>query len=434
MNLNKGKLIILGAVLLVVMFFVLGFLGIIPGIFKNSGPTDPNLPTTATTLEFWGVGGGQNDFDDVIKAYQQSVPKAKINYTKFDSVEIYEKELVNALAEKRGPDVFMIHSSWVYKHKAKLYSTYPELISTNLFKQNFPQVVLDDFIYEGKIFASPLYLDSLALIYNKDIFNSKAVIYPPKTLDELVSAVSTIKDVDSNKNIKLSALALGGAKNINNLGDVLSALAFQGGAKMKESYMSGGYGFSVDDGFSKALKFYLQFSSSYNPYYTWNETYENSLSSFASGKTAMIIDYYEAIKKIKEKNPFINLAFSSLPQLNISNPVNVANYWGVAVSNQTKTPYLSWHFVRSLTLSPSINSLYLKRADKLPAILSLINSGLSSDNGIFLKSFLVAKTWVKPDNFAVEKIFKNMIADILSGRLTEENALRSAQTDINNLY
>ena len=433
MILNKGKIIIIGVVVLIVFFAVLAFTGIIPGIVKKSGPSDPNLPTGPTTLEFWGVGDDQAYFTDSFKAYQAQVPNVKINYTRFPTVDEYEKALVNALAEKKGPDVFMIHSSWAYKHAGKIIPSPSTLVSLQTFKQYFPQVVVDDFTSGGQVLALPLYLDSLSLIYNKDIFNSKAVVYPPKDLNELVADVSKIREVDANKNIKLSALALGGSKNVNNLSDILSALSFQAGSKIQKD-VSSGVAVSFDKGVAEALNFYTQFSSSYNPYYTWNDGFENSLNAFASGKTAMVFDYYESVKKIKEKNPFINLAVSSLPQLNISKPANVANYFGVTVSKQSPNAYVAWHFIRSLTMDKNVNSLYLQKSNRLPALLSLINAGLGGEADSFLRSFLVAKTWIKPDNFIVEKIFQNMVGDILSGKLEQATALRSAENEINNLY
>lgn len=429
---NRGRVIIIGVIIFIALFFVLGFMGIIPGFRKSSGPTDPNLPTTPITLKFWGVDDN-SAFSEVIKVYEQQVPKIQVQYTAFGSEEAYRQALINALAERRGPDVFMIHSSWLHQDRGKIIPVASSPFTYQAFTQSFPQVVIDDFTSGGSVYASPLYLDSLALIYNKDIFNSKAVIYPPKTLDDLVKAVSRIREVDNNKNIKLSAIALGGAKNIGNAADIVSALSFQAGSKIFGS-PSGENQVSFDSGVSEALKFYLQFASSYNPYYTWNESFEDSIGAFASGKTAMLFDYYESLKKIAEKNPFVNLGFSALPQLDPSKPADVSSYWGLTASSQSAYPYASWHFIRSLTMDSALNSTYLKNTQRLPALLSLINSGLGSEVDVFLRSFLFSKTWEKPDGVSVEKIFEEGIGNVLSGKVTQQKSLDLMETAINNLY
>lgn len=431
MNLTKGQIIIIGTVFVLVLVFVLGLLGIIPGFKKESGPTDPNYPVTQVDLNLWGVEDDYTVLADIIKGYQDVHKNVRINYKKFNSPEEYESALVNALAENSGPDIFMVHNSWLSKHKGKMLPSYSNFFTPAYFKQVFPDIISNDFVSsEGAVYAAPLYLDSLALIYNKDIFNKKGIIYPPKNWDEFVQTSSQIKEIGLNKNIILAGTALGGAGNVNNLTDILSVLAFQSGSEINKR--DGGV--RLEEKFLSALSFYIQFSDPNKSFYTWNEGLGNSLELFSAGKVGMIFDNYRSLAKIKSKNSFLKVEFSSLPQFNSSSPVNFPNYWGLAVSNRSKNSYVAWDFIRYITVIPEINSAYLAKAQKLPALLALINKDINGANSSFLRSFLTARDWQSPGYFDVDYVFKGMVSDIISGKLDLSKSVRAAESAINLLY
>jgi ABC-type glycerol-3-phosphate transport system substrate-binding protein len=433
MNFNRTQIIVLGIIAVVVIVIVLGLLGIIPGIKKQT-VTDPNFPTGAVDLKIWGVGDDQSAFGETIKAYEAVYKNVKIDYTKFDDPATYENQLINALAENRGPDIFMVHSSWVFQQWGKMYPALSSIITPQIVAQLYPSVVLKDFIISGNIFALPLSMDALTLIYNKDVFNSNGIVFPPKTWDEFIADVAKIRQIDQNKKITLSATALGGANNVNNLSDILTVLAMQSGSAINNTSNSG---VTFDTPFSQTVKFYTQFADPISPYYTWNESFDNSLASFAAGKTAMILDYYSSLKDIASRNAYLNYGFAALPQVSLDNASQIANrasYWGLAVSRQTSSPYISWHFINFLTTNPTYSSLYLKQSGKLPALNSLIQQGLGGDNDVFLREFLTAKTWYQADAFAIDSIWKGMIGDILSGKINQDGAIRAAEGAINKLY
>ena len=433
MNFNRTQIIVLGIIAVVVIVVVLGLLGIIPGI-KKTTITDANFPTGPVNLTIWGVGDDQTAFADTIKAYQDTYKNVKIDYKKFDDPATYLSELVNALAENRGPDIFMVKSSWVFQQYGKMYPAPASVITSQAVSQLFPGVVSKDFVLGGYVYALPLSMDALTLIYNKDIFNSDAIVFPPTTWDEFVADVAKIRQVDSNKKISLSATALGAAYNVDNLSDILTVLALQSGSSINNT---GNTGVTFDSVFSRVVQFYTQFADPISPYYTWNESFDNSVTAFSAGKTAMILDYYSTLNDIKNRNAYLNYGVAALPQVTTSDASQIANrasYWGFAVSRQTANPYVSWNFINFLTTNPTYDSLYLQKAGKLPALLSLIYQGLGGDNDVFLKEFLTAKTWYQADAFATDSIWEEMINDILSGKINLDGAVRAAETAMNKLY
>src|SRR3989338_4315095 len=164
------------------------------------------------TLNYWRVWDGPDAFEEIFSAYKALHPFITINYRKLRYDE-YEKELLNALAEDRGPDIFSIHNSWITKYKSKISpmpptttlaypitqgtikkEVIPELrttksLSLSDIKNNFVDMVYRDVAiltidkktkkYVEKIYGLPLSVDTLAMYYNKDLFNNAGLIQAP---------------------------------------------------------------------------------------------------------------------------------------------------------------------------------------------------------------------------------------------------------------
>lgn len=433
-GLSKQQMIVLGVGGAIVLFVILGILGIIP-IFKSSASLDPNFPTGKVTLQVWGIGDETSAFAAIQGAYQaQPVSKdVSIQYTKFDSVDAYETALTQALAEGRGPDVFMIKNDWVPKDVAKTVPAPLTLVTPLMVQQAFPQAVAKDVVLTATdnnqyVYALPLEFDALALLYNKDLFNAHAVVYPPTTWDAVVQLLPTLRETDAQKNITVSPIALGSAHTVQNFDDILSLLMLQSGAPIITQN-----GMMLDGPAQQAIAFYLQFANPTNVNYVWNDSLGNARDAFAAGKTAMIIDTHSAIAEILKKNNFMNIGTAPVPQLTTAtqNAQTLASYWNLAVSRQSKQPYVAWHFVRFATMTPEVSAAYMQATGKLPALLSLINQDKEGVNSAFLKSFLVARTWARKDDEMIKGVWAQMLDNIALGKTDLGQGARIAQDEIN---
>src|SRR6056297_2137853 len=83
------------------------------------GSSPAKDPSRSITLEYWRVFEGRDAFGDIIKQYNKRHPNVKINYRKI-RYENYKEELLNAMAEDRGPDIFSIHNNWMHEYKSKI--------------------------------------------------------------------------------------------------------------------------------------------------------------------------------------------------------------------------------------------------------------------------------------------------------------------------
>lgn len=427
----------IGIGVVLVLVIVLGFMGVIP-LFQKKGPTDPNFPSGAVALTMWGTEP-MTSFQEVLKTYQAQYPTVTITYVQQDASG-YEQKLVTAMAQGKGPDVFEINNLWVPEYNgimaptAVLPAGSDAVMTPQTMAASFPGVVSGDFVENGAVYASPLYLDALALYYNKDIFNTNGIVAAPATWDDFVTDVNRVKQITPAKTLVLSGAALGGSQNVSHAADILSALMLQGGGRI-----NGGQNGTVrfDDRAAQALSFYAQFADPVGVNYSWNNSFPDSRTAFIQGKTAMVIDYADFRSAIQKQNPFFNFGVAPLPQLTggaASDVATFGRYAGLAVGAQSQNKYVAWSFIKFLTLTPSVSSAYLAASGHLPALTSLIGQGLGGDDDVFLKSFLVAKTWQEPNESQTASILLGVIDNVVAGKMDAGRALNAAQETINALW
>jgi len=399
--------------------------------------------TEPITLSYWRVFDGPDTFKPIIDKYNALHPFIKINYRKLRYTE-YEDELLNALAEDRGPDIFSIHNTWIRKYKTKIAPmpteitmAYPVVsgsvkkeltteikttrsISTNELRDKFVDVVSHDVIIDNNINALPLSVDTLALYYNKDLFNNAGISQAPLYWNkEFLQDIKKLTKQDPRKGIIQSAIALGGSSNIERFSDILSVLMMQNGATMMED---GQVLFNTIPEFAQqtnyspgldALRFYTDFSNQIKESYSWNDELPNSLDMFISGNLAMFFGYSYDLPVIKTQAPKLNFSISYLPQIEGNPPTNInfANYWVETVSQKSAHINEAWDFIQFMTKAENVKE-YLDKANKPTALRSLINTQKNKNNdiSIFIDQVLTAKSWYLGKNvIAAEKAMKEMI-------------------------
>lgn len=421
------------------------------------------------TLNYWRVWDGPDAFKEIFDEYSKIHPFITINYRKLRYSE-YEKELIEALAEDRGPDIFSIHNTWVKKYQSKIKpmpatitmaypivkgsikkEVIPELrtnnsISLKEIKNNFVDVVYDDVTIkivdeetnkvEEKVFGLPLFIDTLAMYYNKDLLNNAGIAELPLYWNsEFQQDVKKLTKQDTKGQIIQAGVALGGSTNIERYSDILSALMMQNGTVMIDN--SGRVIFDIvppsfkDQQYNpglEALRFYTDFSNPAKEVYSWNKTLDNSLSLFAQGKLALMFGFAYHLPQIRAQAPKLNFGIAKLPQIE-GNPqaINFANYWIETVSNKSKYSNEAWDFVQFAT-KLELAKLYLNQVKKPTALRSLINEQIEDmDLGVFAEQVLTAESWYRgADSNASEKIIGEMIDAVVAGQDKIENIISTS--------
>lgn len=297
------------------------------------------------TLEVWGTFDDSEIFNQVTADYNKINPYVKeVKYRKL-APETYKEDLVNAMASGTGPDIFMLKNTWSPSFADKAVVAPTQIFNEKIVREAFVDVVAEDFLNKNKeIMAVPLSVDSLALYYNKDIFNTAGIVSPPRTWEELIAMVPILTKLDAFGNINQSAVALGTGDNVNRSSDLLLTLMMQFGSSIADGQFA-------EDSDVQALDFYTRFAKLGLPTYTWNQRQHYSIDAFYEGTLAMMLNYSYHYPTIKQKNAKLNFAVAPLPQFKDKTPVNFANYWGFAVA-KNKTQAITANDKPEITLSP----------------------------------------------------------------------------------
>jgi len=426
-----------------------------------SGCGEPATTPYTVRLEVWGVFDDSEVLRDIFNDYKKLNPYVKeISYRKL-SPETYKADLLDALASGNGPDIFMVRNAWQEAFDDKVVPAPGPLVSLKEVQDAFVDVVAQDFVTpDGTVLALPLSVDSLALYYNKDLFNAAGITAPPATWEELLALVQPLTTIDLYGNITRAAASLGTGDNINRSADLLLTLMLQQGETLSRD------GFSGSAGAGQAFGFYHQFAKLDSPYYTWSPREHYSIDAFVEGTLAMTVNYSYHYATFRQKNAKLNFAVAPLPQFAGKQPVNFANYWGFAVAkNKTFVPdtnsraplppdtyqeartHESWQLIRYLTMPHAggvmtlYNALsktpqeitlgsdparqYLEKTGKPAARRDLVREQ-QGDVALdpFARGNLIAKSWRPGNNVeATETLLVDAINAVNRGERTTDEAL-----------
>jgi len=456
--------------IIIVLLFLAGLLTVSGCGCKKAGVHQYDL-----SLEVWGTLDQSDALNEIFENYKRINPNiSNITYKKI-ATDTYKKELVDALASGQGPDIFLMNNTWLPSFKDKIVAA-PEaesVINEQKFRNNFVDVAAEDFVDGGKIYATPLSVDSLGLYYNKSLFNEAGITSPPADWNQFIADVRKLTRIDATGNITQSAAAIGTAYNINRSTDVLNLIMLQNGTRMADE--DGRVRFNdsnmtvektIFPGES-ALNFYTQFADSSSPNYTWNPNLHYSIDAFSEGKTAMMFNYSWHMATVSSKAPKLDFAVAPVPQFPDTPRVNFANYWAYAVaknkvpqsspygSSKTSTPISNdtrvaeaWRFLTYLTTKPdgtfvpptsgtglgkvvSANfdpaKSFLEKTGEPAARRDIIEEQKNDPRiGVFATDNLIDKSWKESDPDSIEAIFAEMVDHVNKGQSSVSEALKTA--------
>lgn len=437
-NFTQKQIIIIGGTALVIIIAAVLFL-------LNIRSTPASEQTIKVTI--WGTDS-QQAFDDMIGAYTGpgSGTQSEIKYTQIDPAQ-YQSKLLAALAAGTGPDMFEIPNrdlpqleSVAAPLPASLSTTFSQVTLQN----DFPDVVSRDFVSGGNIYALPISIDTLAMIYNKDLFNTAGIATVPTTWEELQTDLPKLRVENAQGQITQAALAMGGSeKSIADAPDIIFLLMMQNGAQMNSTdgssvtFATGGGnngtgGGSSDAGLN-AFNYYLQFANAADPNYTWSDDMGDSLASFEQGKTAVIFDYSSALPAITAAAPFLNYGVAAMPQpANATVAVNYAKYNGLAVSRASTQIAGAWNFIINLTTSAADENIYTKDTGAPGALRAVIAADEADPAlAVFAAQELTAQSWHESNSETINSIMNTAIENVLNGASDSTTALTQAQSAMN---
>jgi ABC-type glycerol-3-phosphate transport system substrate-binding protein len=416
---------------------------------NNTGNTTGNTtaPVDQTIrLQFWGVFWDNTIMDPLIAEYKTQNPNVEITYqnkwpggNRGIASSVYKTNLervLNTNDPDQIPDLFMVENTWAGNYDERYTSPAPaSVIDAATVGAQFYAPVTTDFVTNNQnVNGLPLWMDTLAIVYNKDLLEQVAVTKPPTDWVGFRNLAKTLTKRTGNT-MTQGGFAAGSGTNTDFGVELVYALIMQNGVIMVNA--AGDPVFANDPDSESAVKFFLDFTNK-SVIGSWDSAMPNDSLSFLQGKTAMIAVpawRYKDILFFNDRYKLgLDLDVSPMPQIDANNPQNMANYWGVMVAKNRPNSVEAWKFLTWLTQKEQLRKLRASDAaqgqfgflyprkdmqDELrfEAKVSVYNTALSS-----------AKSWYMIDGTKVEDIFKKMIA--AGGKASDISSAQSQVRDV----
>jgi len=398
----------------------------------NSGDT--------ISVVIWGTIP-QTTFFDVIK--ETSLHQSKefnLQYVQKTEAE-FDADFIEALASGNGPDVFMLGSEKILKHRNKTFAIPYDIFTARQFKDSFIEGAEIYMAPEG-VLALPVSVNPLVMYWNRTIFTAVKITEPPKYWDEFYNLANQISKKDGALNISRSAVAFGEFGNITHAKEIIINLAMQAGTPITKWDENNSKVVNVfADSFNKstipaeaAVNFYTEFSNPAKPSYSWNRSLNNSTNYFLGGDLALYFGFANEISNLQIKNPNLNFDVASVP-ISREGGVNVsyAKFNAFAITKASKNLNAAFTVISILSGVEGSNA-FSKVLRLPPARRDLLGKKpVNSYESVFYDSAIRAKAWLDPSKEESDVVFRSMIESITSGRARTGEAVNRASRELSSL-
>lgn len=356
------------------------------------------------------------------KDYEKEHPNVKINAQVVDDYSTLRKA---RFASGQGPDIFFVRGytdmeDW-QEHLVDL-SDQPWIDKVSAAAK--PGMTID-----GKMYGFPVALEGYGFIYNKDLFEKAGITEVPKTISELKAANEKLKaaGIKSYAEGYKEDWVLG--LHLFNLpfAAVDDPAAFAKGLKSGDKTLKDN---PYMDGFFDVLDQTVDYGEGTN---SIGIDYTRQLSSFTSGKSAMMQQGVWTYASIEEANPDLNYGMFAVPLSDDPKdarlPVDVPAYY--AINKDSKNvdaakEFLTWlhengqkYLVESFNFIPAFDDIetpenlgplaadlmkYSKENKTMPWAMNYWPSGVDTEFAAALQAYVAGQTDRNETLDALQKI------------------------------
>lgn len=424
-----------------IIFGVFAFF-IIVGVFVFAGLSGGDGGRDIGTVKMWGTFD-QDLMDFYLRRLNDEDPQAgNIDYEEIPA-ETFQSQLVEALANGTGPDLFVLDQANLLRHWDKIQ---PFSYESSGSERQFKDAYIDEaemFLSDAGIRGLPFSIDPLVLYWNRDIFAEAGFAKHPSYWDEFFLLAERITLRDKANNIERATIAFGEFDNVNHAKDIISALIMQAGGEIigkLDDDVGTLYAGLAPEGFSDrvqpaqtALRFYTEFADPVKSTYSWNRSLPMSLDAFAQGKLAMYVGYASEVRDIQSKNAHLNFDVAPLPQIRAGEQKRTLTFgtlYTLAVPKAANNPYGATQMAFFLT-SPAPSRLFAESIGAPSPRRDLLSETPDDPLGIiFRNSALLSRAWLDPHAEETERIFRRMVGDVTSGALRLSDTIQRANQEL----
>ncbi|ULR50164.1 extracellular solute-binding protein [Streptomyces deccanensis] len=148
------------------------------------------------TITWWDTSNATNEaptYKALVKEFEAANKDIKVKYVNvpFDQAQ---NKFDTAAGATGAPDILRSEVGWTPAFAKKGF--FLPLDGTEALKDQdkFQPSLIKQAQYDGKTYGVPFVTDTLALVYNKELFEKAGIAEAPKSWDDLKKAAATIKD------------------------------------------------------------------------------------------------------------------------------------------------------------------------------------------------------------------------------------------------
>lgn len=419
---------------------LLGLFGVlaVAGVLVFALAVSQSAGTQIGSVTIWGTLD-QGAWSTVLRQISEENPAlSQIVYEQKDPAT-YRKELTDALASGKGPDLFVMSGDSVVYDAGKAFPIPFDVISPDIYTGTFIDATNVYLTPEG-ILGIPILVDPLVLYWNRDMLATAGFADPPRMWYEVLPMVQLITRKDDAGVISKSGIAFGEFENVDDAKDIMTLLILQAGGQITTRDSQGNLTPALSSrvgGSSKAaesaLDYYTQFADPAKETYSWNRSLLDAQDAFAAGDVGLYIGFASERAIITRKNPNLNFAVAPVPQLaGRDSALTVARTYALATSRTGARPRVAASV--AYTLANPVPASALSLALGLPSSLrALLRVPATSTYAMVNSQAIIARGWIDPDPQGTADVFRAMIEDTVSGSVTISEAIQRADQQIGKL-
>lgn len=409
--LTKRKLLSLGVLFLISTLLLTGC--------KKTDDADQQN-NDQVTLIWWNLFESEDNVKPLIDGFKTKYPNVVIQYKQqgvSDGVPGYKNLLDTTLNDQdtiNDPDIYTIENTWVKKYSGNITTAPNDVISTDYLSDFYP-IVKDDFI-DTTVNAVPMYVDTLAVIYNKDKLIEAGYSVPDNEWSEFKTQAINLTKKDSTNKIVSAGFAAADGENVQFNFDIFSLLMLQNGVDLSDPTTFDSL--ETNSEFEDSVDFYRELGTGMS----WDKDQKLDVAAFLEGRLAMFIAPSWRLNDVliynEEYNLNLDIGIAPLPQLAGTDATYWGTYWGQTVSKNSPNSKIAWEFIKYITEAEQLKTLdtTVKEYGRMVGIFyprESMAGDISNDEylNVYVQSMPFARSWDMYDGYEVESAFNEFFKE-----------------------
>lgn len=402
---------------------------------------NPIKTEETVTLSFWRNSGNNAEntaYERLAADFMEKHPSIKITMTPFPYSD-YDTKLRTSIAAGNPPDIMAVDAP----NLASYAQAGALLPLTDQFKkdgnlEDIPKTTMEGYTYKDDIFLAPLTESSIAMFYNKKLFEAAGIPLPSRNPDEawtweqVLDAALKINDPENG------IYGIDPAQGFQNAGATAYfkyPIIWQFGGDVMNAEGTSAKGYLDSPETKRALTFYSELFTKYKV-----ASFEYPVDAFPNRKLGITIDGTWSLSHIAEKFPDFKLGedFDVAPLPKGIRQAVANGSWALGISSKSKHPEEAWLFVNWMTGYEGLK-LYSSITRDIPARYSVAKEFAELNE--YPKNIFVIQNQkygrprpITPVFPQVSEAVKNLFEEVTLEKRDLDEAIRDAINTIDKAY